>query len=335
METSGIRATTTKNTGAPPPASSSQPPPPLSGAAKEFDTTLRGVIRSEQADSVSEEDLFAAVVMERVKSLKDEKTFGELKKLMEQTQSELKKADGYIPMEDAAKGALVKLRDTGAITATEADTIYAQAFAAAQLDQNTEALYDARGGKNDPTRAVATLEQALLKSRVVIEEFTAGTKQAAPRSLLESSTGRTAQASGGTTDAGFLFKPVSDSDKKLAVLLPPRLTGLATGVRLVGPDGDILETGRYTGNGNGGREHFRFNKPGGDYPDGLTVEVLLRTGEVVRYLIEESSERNEGGSSNGSSASAATPSSSDGSRTAPSRSSRAGSTSDTKAQPDL
>jgi hypothetical protein len=81
---------------------------------------------------------------------------------------------------------------------------------------------------------------------------------------------------------------------------------MVKGVTLVGPNGEVLEKGRYTGNGNGGRDHFRFSKSGGRYPDGLTVQVTLMNDEVVRYIIRETSERNEnlssdseGGSSGG------------------------------------
>jgi hypothetical protein len=62
---------------------------------------------------------------------------------------------------------------------------------------------------------------------------------------------------------------------------------------LVGPDGSVIEDGRYSGLGNGGREHFRFSKAGSEYPDSLTVEVLLTSGETMKYLIPQSEERHE------------------------------------------
>ena len=95
---------------------------------------------------------------------------------------------------------------------------------------------------------------------------------------------------------GFLFKPISDSDGKLAILLPPKLAGMVAGVRLIGPSGEVLESGRFSGNGNGGRDHYRFSRPGASYPDGLTVELTLKTNELIRYVIDETSERSGGGS---------------------------------------
>lgn len=273
---------------------------PEAGKAGEFDTRLRALVRPDQANKISEEDLFSALVQERIQKLKGEETLKEFQGMLQTEQGSMKKGDGFIPTEDATKAALVQLRAAGKLTAEEADSIYSQAFAGAQLDDNQNALFDSRGGKGDPTVAVATLEQALLSSRVTMEEYDKGTKTAPQRSLEEASNGKPTGAStpsGTTGQAGFLFKPVSDSDGKLAILLPPRLTGLAQSVRILSPSGEALETGRYSGNGNGGREHFRFTKPGAGYPDGLTVEVTLQGGSVIKYIIEETSERNEGGNS--------------------------------------
>lgn len=271
---------------------------PEKGTSSEFDKTLRLLVGSERANQVSEEDLFAALVQERIKNLKGEEHLKEFQSVLQSSQQSLKKHDGFIPMEDATKAALMQFRTAGKLTSEETDSIYSQAFAAAQLDSDVNALFDSKGGKGDTSIAVASLEQALLSSRVSINEYDSGKKTAPKRSVEEASNGRPISAGGVATtssDSGFLFKPISDSDGKLAILLPPRLTGLAQGVRLMSPSGELLETGRYSGNGNGDREHFRFTKPGGGYPDGLTVEVLIKGGEIVRYTIDETSERNEGG----------------------------------------
>jgi hypothetical protein len=131
----------------------------------------------------------------------------------------------------------------------------------------------------------------------MIQKFDDGSEKAPARTVSEPTAGKGAHIGGGGTSeagsAGFLFKPVSDSDGKLAILLPARLAGLVKGVTLVGPNGEVIEKGRYTGNGNGGRDHFRFSKAGGRYPDGLTVQVTMMNDEVMRYIIRETSERNE------------------------------------------
>lgn len=262
----------------------------------EFDTALKAFLGSDPAKKVSEEELFSGLIQERIKKSKGDEALKQFQELLTGAKERLRKPDGFIPLEDATKEALREFRDAGKLEEKEADTLYSQAFAAAQLDENKEVLFDDRGGPNDPTMAVAAMESALLASRALVEKFDAGTEQAPERSLSELSNGKMAGGGvgvPGSGDTGFLYKPVSESDGKLVVLLPPRLSGLVQGLTLIGPNGEVIEQGRYTGNGNGGREHFRFSKPGAQYPDGLTVQATLATGELVRYIIRETSERAE------------------------------------------
>jgi hypothetical protein len=267
------------------------------GSGGAFDQTLRAFISPAAGNKVSEEELFSALVQERIKKSHGDTALGEFSTMLNNCKSRLKKADGYVPVEEATKQALIEFRDAKKLSQEETDKIYSESFAAAQLDENKEVLFDNRGGANDPTIAVATMEQALLLSRAKIESFDSGTSKADIRSVSEAATGNTASAVGTGAvvggDAGFLFKPVSESDGKLVVLLPSRLTGLVSGVSIVGPDGQILESGRYRGVGNGGREHFRFTKPGGQYANGSKIEAKLVTGEIVRYLISNTSQRAE------------------------------------------
>ncbi len=92
--------------------------------------------------------------------------------------------------------------------------------------------------------------------------------------------------------SGFLWKPVSDKDGNLAVLLPARLTGRVKSVAILSPDGSrTLQSGKYAGNGNGGREHFRFSKPGGDFPDGSIVLIKLHDGSRKHMTIGDTAAR--------------------------------------------
>ena len=262
----------------------------------DFDATLKSLLSSDPAKKVSEEELFSGLVQERIKKTKGDDALKEFQTLLEQSKGSHKKADGFIAHEDATKEALKAFQAAGKLTQEETDSIYSQAFAAAQLDENKEVLFDDRGGPNDPTMAVAAMEQALLLSRAMVQKFDDGTEQAPARTVSEPTAGKGVHSGGGHSEAGsagFLFKPVSDSDGKLAVLLPSQLAGMVKGVSLIGANGEVLEKGRYTGNGNGGRDHFRFSKAGGRYPDGLTVQVTMMNDEIVRYIIRETSERNE------------------------------------------
>lgn len=95
--------------------------------------------------------------------------------------------------------------------------------------------------------------------------------------------------------AGFLWKPVSDSDGNLAILLPPGMTGKVVAVRVLSPDGQVLEEGRHGGVGNGGREHFRFKRPGGAFPPNCQVQILMKDGSQQTIPIPNPGVRNEGG----------------------------------------
>jgi hypothetical protein len=97
-----------------------------------------------------------------------------------------------------------------------------------------------------------------------------------------------------TKGGGFLWKPVSDKNGDLVVLLPKKLTGKVHEVRVLSPDGKTtLSTGKYSGVGNGNREHFRFSEPGSSYPDGSIVLIQLNDGTTRHIKIKETSKRVE------------------------------------------
>ena len=103
------------------------------------------------------------------------------------------------------------------------------------------------------------------------------------------------QAKSINAPSGFLWKPVSDSDGKLAILLPPALTSKAIGCKIISPNGSqVLATGRDGGVGNGDRQHYRFNAPGASFPPGSIVEIQLRDGSTIKIMIEDTGARLEG-----------------------------------------
>lgn len=266
-------------------------------ADSEFTTFLSGVLTPDSANKVSEEDLFSALVQQRIKNSKGDDVLKKFQETLTQSKESMKKGDGYVPVEDATKAALIKSREAGLISKEETDKIYSESFAAAQLDDNKEILYDGRGGGSDPTIAVAAFDQAMMAASGLIEKFDDGSLTATIRSVEEASNGKMAGGVGGHSESGgsggFLYKPVSDNNGKLVVLMPSKLAGMVASVKLYDPEGTLLESGRYTGNGNGGRDHYRFKRTGGDYPDGLFVEATLTTGDNIVYHIKETSQRTE------------------------------------------
>ena len=94
---------------------------------------------------------------------------------------------------------------------------------------------------------------------------------------------------------GFLWKPFSDSDGLLAILLPESWTDSAVGVQICSSDGEtVYEQGRAAGIGNGGRAHFRFTRTGERFPPGSVARVTFADGSVRDIPIAVTGVRGEG-----------------------------------------
>jgi len=85
--------------------------------------------------------------------------------------------------------------------------------------------------------------------------------------------------SGGVSNE-FLWKPSSEKNGNLVVLLPSNLTGKVSGIEVKAPNGRTIEGGKFSGVHNGGREHFRFSKPGASFPAGSEVHIHLKDGNT-------------------------------------------------------
>ena len=274
------------------------------GAEGGFDKIMKQFLSGDAANNVNEEELFAAVVRERVTALKGEEAGAKYGELFEEHKASMARGDGYVPVEKAAKAALRGLVEAEDLTSEEADKLYSESFSASQLDSNTNALFDGRGSGEDATVAVDSLESALAAAKLMIEKYESGEEVAPERSLNEgegtgASTkvgdieGGTKSPNGTSFDGaeGFLWKPKSESDGNLVVLLPKDFNDLVSSVVLT-HENEVLTEGRFAGNEhNGNRGHYRFDKAGGDYPKGLQVEVRFDDGTVIKYDIPDGSER--------------------------------------------
>jgi DNA-directed RNA polymerase subunit K/omega len=293
---------------------------------EEFDKILKGLLSPDEKNMVNEEELFAALVFERLNTLHGRDLAADYQQKFEQNKEKLRRADGHTFVEDAAGQALRELVRQGKLNAEEADTLYAQAFRAAQLDDNHDQLYDSRGGADDPTVAMEEMEAAILSARMIIKELDTGEKEMPQKTLAERPNDSSRHQLGANTHSsalnhetpsmpsndnigsvqsgakvsihspsdgpgGFLFKPISESDGKLVVLLPAMLTQKIEQVLLRDKAGNELERGRMAGVHNEGREHFRFSKAGPAYPSDLTVEVRMHDGSIRHYKISDPSKR--------------------------------------------
>jgi hypothetical protein len=72
----------------------------------------------------------------------------------------------------------------------------------------------------------------------------------------------------------FLWKPISDNNGNLVVLLPSSYNGKARSVTVNG------ESGTYTGIHNGNRTHWRFSKPGAAYGNNVRVVATTSAGNA-------------------------------------------------------
>ncbi len=269
---------------------------------------------------VNEEQLYRTLIEQKLKEINPEAAAyysEQVQQIIEQMRAEAP----YVTEEEAAKAALRATVDAGLIDLPTAEKVNAEAFAAAQLDDNTEELYDSMGSGDDPTVAVADIKTAFAKAKTALESIAKGELVLEGRPLDEPAdlgfawgpngyegTTDSGEISGGGAaasgtqqmdgDGGFLWKPVSEADGNLAVLLPSDFTGNIDRVELHEP-GEISETslidaGRYAGvRAEDGRAIFRFEQPGGAYPGGTQVVAYFDSGESAVWEIQDTGARND------------------------------------------
>ena len=280
----------------------------------DFSTFMQKALGGAGKTEVNEEELFAAIIEQRLQKENPaaaEAFRSEKSSLM----VSMARADGYVPVEDVAKKALQNIVSSGKIDKEAAEKINGIAFAGAQLDSNLDALYDGRGGPDDPTIAVMKLEAAMLNARAMVDKFDSGEMTAEARALdipsnvapgsggagaIDGPTADPANAPSGEASAadgkdGFLWKPVSESNGNLVILLPSSLAGLISDVEihseLPPTEENKIGSGKFSSNANGGRDHFRFDKPGSEYGENVYVVAHKKGGDIVTYKIEDGSKR--------------------------------------------
>lgn len=252
-------------------------------------------------DKVNEEELFSALLEERLTTLKGPELAATYSQYFEENKSKMTTADGYVPVETAAREALRSLVADGSLTTEEAEEIHAQAFQAAQLDDNKGALYDSIG----TTMAVTLVEMAMQSSSAMMASFDSGELEAGRLSLDFVQESGAAQfnninapsASNQSTDFvggdGFLFKPASEKNGSLVVLLPATMSGQIADVSLVDDSDQVIERGDEFEDFEDGRPVFRFEQAGGSYPANITVMITMTDGSEKQYNIADPSQRYE------------------------------------------
>lgn len=291
------------------------------GTADDFSTFLTQILGRSGQDQVNEEELYSGLIGEKLQE-KSTEAYDYYQQQFTQIATARAHPDGYVPVEDVAKAALKATVDAGKVDDNAAEMINGEAFQAAQLDDNTSCLYDGLG----MTKAVGSFDSAVQKIRATMDQITSGAIKVDPRSLgIPSNQGTTpgtlllslapgansalaeqstAGAGATATDAAagtdltinpekqvrFTWKEVA-SDGNLAILLPTSSNGKASGVSLYGPDGELLEKGNYTKQTHDFRAVYRFDKPGSEYGNDITVVVDNNDGTKTIYKVGDGGKR--------------------------------------------
>lgn len=277
------------------------------GAEGDFSQFMKAALGGEAKTEVNEEELFSSLIEQRltVENAEAAEVYkAERAKLM----VSMRRDDGYVSVEDVSVAALKATVESGKLEQADAERINAVAFSAAQLDDNKDALYDSRGSAEDPTIAVSAMDAALLAMKSAIDQIENGEVEVGSRPLdtPSNTTPGGSVGGGGSISAGeqnpmdgnegFLWKPVSESDGNLVVLLPAALKGMIDRVEihsdLPPTESTKIDEGRFAGDEhNGGRPHFRFSESGEDYGSNVHVVVFKDDGSTVTYSIADGSQR--------------------------------------------
>lgn len=239
---------------------------------------------------VSEEDLYALAVMNKINPKLKRKFIDNLA----DARVDMKK-EGVKELFPAIDKAMRQLIKDGEITKKEFTELKKFALGKAQLDGRKAELSTTRQKLGDGSEgsvidtfrnnSEATMRQ-VRRHRWLQDKWE---KETGVTSQIRTSGQKSTQSLDGSGE--FLWKPVSESDGKLVVLIPSALTGMVAGVSIQTKDGKVVEEGSFKGVANGGREHFRFSKDGGSYPDGVIVVIKLNDGTEKRIVINETSDR--------------------------------------------
>ena len=135
--------------------------------------------------------------------------------------------------------------------------------------------------------------EAQVQAQLAEEEAAAAAQEAEQRAASESSSsgssGSSSTSSTGGGSGGFLWKPISESNGRLVILLPGSLRGRVSGCSISGSFGS--ENGSFAGDThNGNRPHYRFSRAGGSY--GTNIRVTARTdGGTQSWTVPNGSSR--------------------------------------------
>jgi hypothetical protein len=156
----------------------------------------------------------------------------------------------------------------------------------APLQNQASFVNDPQAGAQSIAQLLDFFESLITQAEKLVDQLL---KSKAPPALDKTSPNNGAGASGSNE---FLWKPHSDKNGNLVILLPSSLSGNISGVRVLSPNGkSVLAVGKNAGSGNGDRMHFRFNRSGDSFPSGAVVEITLKNGTLKQQVIKNTGAR--------------------------------------------
>jgi hypothetical protein len=264
---------------------------------------------SKRKGDLSEAQLFGAAMSDTICKRVGPEAAKEFDKIFRQTKSKIRTETGQRGQVQAALESLDALTKAGTIKAECAATITKESWSLSQLDNDPKTvatrketakdLQSRQSGiaafrANEVSLNAGTLPLTEVTNEMVKQHqvIATQTNKELDATKLKSVPAVSTVSKGNfgispVYQPGFVFKPISDSTGKLAVLAPPSLTGSVKNVVMTDENGKILDRGTYGGIGNGSREHFRFQRPGGAFPPNSSVVVTLRSGEVHTVKIPD------------------------------------------------
>jgi hypothetical protein len=264
---------------------------------------------------INEQEAYAVLVHDSLNSTNPKLAKRFEQELKEATAKYKENHNGEVNMHKISDRLMRQYKRENEVNTEQYRAIRDHSFGNAQLDSNRTQLSGARPedaiGDDTPVRAVSTFYKKLETNQAATSEeiavFRANEAKISAEKFQEkkiSGANATTGAAGASADSvikgvkdvgpGFLWKPQSESNGNLVVLLPPNFTSSVNSLTLKDPKGSaVLESGKYAGIGNGGRLHFRFGKGGSNYPDGTIVEVKFTDGSTMKIPIKETSARVE------------------------------------------
>ena len=119
---------------------------------------------------------------------------------------------------------------------------------------------------------------------------TANSSESSAEASAASPSGGNANPNDGS--GGFLWKPESEGDGNLVVLLPTSFRGQVTGAAIVDSSDSVIENGRFAGDEhNGMRPHYRFSMPGSGYGQNIKLVASTRNGSRTVWPIANGGSR--------------------------------------------